>query len=78
MDVRQQRAVNKKISQVLRTRGMSVRPEALKPLYALLVDGADDNWEKMLHALLDELQLMRRKPRSPLEACHSCVSVGDR
>ena len=54
-----QRALNKKLSQLFRMRGLSVRPDALQPLYGALQ--GDEDWENTLQALLVEVQQQNLK-----------------
>ena len=50
----QQRSLNKKLSQIFRMRGLTVRPDALQPLYDCLE--TDENWETTLKAILTHVQ----------------------
>lgn len=54
MPSNQTRALNKKLSQIFRMRGLSVRPDAMQVLYDKLE--SDENWEATLQSLLAELQ----------------------
>ena len=56
----QRRLLNKKLSQIFRQRGLTVRPDAMQPLYDILQ--GDDRWEQTLKSLLQEIQ--RRDPKS--------------
>lgn len=49
-----ERTLNKKLSQIFRMRGLSLRPDAMKPLYDVLQ--GDEAWETTLHGLLAEVQ----------------------
>ena len=51
----ERRALNKRLSQIFRMRGLALRPDAMQPLYDLLHND-EDGWETVLHALLAELQ----------------------
>tara|TARA_B110001452_G_scaffold13274_1_gene10962 strand:+ start:210 stop:1865 length:1656 start_codon:yes stop_codon:yes gene_type:complete len=54
MSSAQQRVLNKKLSQIFRMRGLSLRPDAMQPLYDCLE--TDENWESTLQALLAAVQ----------------------
>ena len=54
-----QRALNKKLSQVFRMRGLTVKPDAMQPLYDVLQ--GDEGWESTLQAVLAEVQLQDLK-----------------
>lgn len=56
--VNQQRVLNKKLSQMFRMRGMSVRPDAMEALYTVLKE--DEDWEQTMQTLLGELQQQKR------------------
>lgn len=53
-DAAAQRALNKKLSQIFRMRGLSVKPDAMQPLYDVLQ--GDEKWETTLQAVLHEVQ----------------------
>jgi len=55
MPTAQQRALNKKLSQIFRMRGLTVRPDAMPLLYDFL-ETEDENWEAKLQALLAAVQ----------------------
>jgi DNA polymerase epsilon subunit 2 len=55
----QVRTLNKKLSQIFRLRGLSVRPDAMQPLYDILQ--GDESWETTLQALLVEVQQQQLK-----------------
>ena len=55
MPTAQERALNKKLSQIFRMRGLTVRPDAMPLLYNFL-ETDDENWEAMLQALLAAVQ----------------------
>ena len=55
MPTAQQRALNKKLSQIFRMRGLTVRPDAMPLLYDFL-ETDDENWEAKLQALLAAVQ----------------------
>ena len=50
----QQRALNKKLSLIFRQRGLTLRPDAMQPLYDILQD--DEAWEETLKALVLEVK----------------------
>ena len=55
MPTAQQRALNKKLSQIFRMRGLTVRPDAMPLLYDFL-ETDEENWEAKLQALLAAVQ----------------------
>ena len=67
--VNQQRLLNKKLSQMFRMRGMSVRPDAMDTLYSVLKE--DEEWEETIQTLLGELQQQKREYSipSPFDGC---------
>ena len=70
MPTQQQRLLNKKLSQIFRMRGLSVRPEAMQPLYDLL--HGDEEWESTLGALLTEV--LTQKAGTEFAGCASRLS----
>ena len=59
MSTAAQRGLNKKLSQIFRMRGLSVRPDAMQPLYDCLEN--DENWEATLQALLGVCELLPKQ-----------------
>lgn len=55
----QRRQLSKKLSQIFRMRGLSLRPDAMQPLMNAL--SGDTDWETTLQAVLSEVQLQNLK-----------------
>ena len=55
----QQRVLNKKLSQIFRINGLTVRPDAMQPLYDVLEGDAE--WESTLGQVLEQVQQQKLK-----------------
>ena len=50
----QQRVLNKKLSQIFRINGLTVRPDAMQPLYDVLE--GEPEWESVHNQVLEKVQ----------------------
>ena len=55
----QQRVLNKKLSQIFRINGLTVRPDAMQPLYDVLE--GEPEWESVLNQVLEQVQQQKLK-----------------
>ena len=65
MPASQQRVLNKKLSQIFRINGLTVRPDAMQPLYDVLE--GEPEWESVLNQVLEQVQQQKsaRKKEPP-------------